>query len=243
MCCRVVATGRARGRNPGLKTEASQRSENGSRINERIFGMPAAQTFFAHPEQFEHLQRHLLPPLVELARKGNRLRIWSPGCGEGAEPYSVAMTILDVAPDACGLDIRILATDPDPQALELARRAHFTAEALRPAPELFKVRWAEPLRGTPATHYRLDAAVRDLVDFQVLPLQGPFPLKSYFNAIFCRDVLASLPEAARRKAWSAMMPLLAPGGVLYAGKTECITGPALDELKITGTSAYLRLAA
>jgi chemotaxis protein methyltransferase CheR len=205
--------------------------------------MAAARTFFAHPEQFEHLQRNLLPPLVELARKGHRLRIWSPGCGEGAEPYSIAMTILDVAPEARSLDIHVLATDPDPVALDRARLAQYSAEELRPVPELFKARWAEPGQGGRTSHYRLDAAVRDLVSFRLLPLQGPYELKTYFNAIFCRNILADLTETAQRKAWSSMMPLLAPGGVLYTGNDERITGPALKDLKIAGLSAYLRLAA
>jgi chemotaxis protein methyltransferase CheR len=205
--------------------------------------MASSQGFFAHPEQFEHLQRKLLPSLVALARKGHRLRIWSAGCGEGAEPYSIAMTVLDVAPEARSLDIRILATDPDPVALERARLARYSAADLQPVPELFKARWAEPLQGSKEKRYCLDAAVRDLVSFQVLPLQGPYHLKAYFSAIFCRNILSGLPEAAQRKAWSGMMPLLAPGGVLYTGCSERITGPALDDLKIAGASAYLRLAA
>lgn len=202
--------------------------------------MQAEQKFFAHPEQFEHLQRKLLPQLVELTRKGNRLRIWAPGCGNGAEAYSIAMTILDVAPDARCLDIRILATDPDPQSLHEARMARYAASEMSSVPELFKVRWVEPIT---AKSCQLDAAVRDLVSFQVLPLTGPYGLTSYFNAIFCRNVLTALSAGAQQKAWAEMMPLLAPGGMLYTGNEERITGPALAELKMAGQAAYLRMAA
>lgn len=202
--------------------------------------MQAEQTFFADPEQFEHLQRKLLPQLVELARKGHRLRIWAPGCGNGAEAYSIAMTILDVAPDARCLDIRILATDPDQQSLHEARAALYTASELRSVPELFKARWVEPVAGNSC---RLDVAVRDLVSFHILPLAGPYNLTSYFSAIFCRNVLTALPAGTQRKAWAEMMPLLAPGGVLYTGSEERITGPALAELKMAGAAAYLRMAA
>jgi chemotaxis protein methyltransferase CheR len=205
--------------------------------------MPTERAFFSQPDQFEHVQRRLLPPLVDLARKGQRLRFWTPGCGKGFEPYSLAMTVLDVAPDARGLDVRIIATDPDASALEQAGAAIYSAAELRSVPELFKARWAEPLGGPRATRHRLDAAVRELVEFRPMPLQGPYPLKNYFNAIFCRNVLDQLPEAEQRKAWSAMMPLLAPGGVLYTGDTERITGPALAELKMAGSAAYQRLAA
>lgn len=205
--------------------------------------MPETRSFFDGREQFDHLQRRLLPSLIELARKGHRLRIWSPGCGRGEEPYSIAMTILDVAPDARALDIRILATDSNLAALDHARAATFSRRELATVPELFKARWIEPAQVFGERGGRFDTAVRDLVRFETMRVDGPYPLHGYFNAIFCRNVLSSLSETARRKAWADMMPLLAPGGILYTGPAERITGPALGELSMAGNAAYQRLAA
>ena len=45
---------------------------------------------FRDPAQFELLERELLPPL--LASEG-RLRVWSAGCADGSELYSVAVLL------------------------------------------------------------------------------------------------------------------------------------------------------
>jgi chemotaxis protein methyltransferase CheR len=43
---------------------------------------------FRDPAQFALLERHLLPPLLATGRK---LRVWSAGCSDGSELYSVGL--------------------------------------------------------------------------------------------------------------------------------------------------------
>ncbi len=56
--------------------------------------------FFREPHHFEHLEQVVLPPLVKAARQGGRVRLWSAACSNGQEPYSMAMVILSLMPDA-----------------------------------------------------------------------------------------------------------------------------------------------
>ena len=42
------------------------------------------------------------------ARRGGRVRIWSAGCSNGHEPYSIALTIHSLMPDAAEYDIKVL---------------------------------------------------------------------------------------------------------------------------------------
>src|SRR5262245_34097413 len=65
--------------------------------------------FFREPHHFDLLRRQVLEPLAASARAGARVRLWSAGCSTGQEPYSMAMTLLSVLPDAPRLDVRILA--------------------------------------------------------------------------------------------------------------------------------------
>ena len=77
--------------------------------------------FFRESEHFETLQNELLEPLVCAARRGQRIRLWSAGCSTGQEAYSIAMTVLNLCPEASQLDIKILGTDIDPVVVEKAK--------------------------------------------------------------------------------------------------------------------------
>jgi len=63
--------------------------------------------FFREQHHFEHLRKVVLEPLAASARRGNRIRLWSAACSTGQEPYSMALTVLSVIPQAADLDARI----------------------------------------------------------------------------------------------------------------------------------------
>ena len=79
--------------------------------------------FFRERHHFEHLRQQVLPPLIASARAGGKLRIWSAGCSTGQEPYSIALSLLSLEPQAHRLDAKILATDIDPRVVEVGRGA------------------------------------------------------------------------------------------------------------------------
>ena len=79
---------------------------------------------------FETLRDKVLPPLIERLRSGGRVRIWSAGCSSGQEPYSIAISVLEVLPDAARHDIKILATDIDRAILSKARAGSYDARQI-----------------------------------------------------------------------------------------------------------------
>ena len=76
--------------------------------------------FFRNTAHFKALRDYVL---AEMIGKSNQdiIRIWSAGCSTGEEPYSIAMTVLDLMQDREGLKIEILATDVSVESLKLAR--------------------------------------------------------------------------------------------------------------------------
>ena len=56
--------------------------------------------FFREPHHYDHFRRTQLPSIVERARKGGRVRLWSAGCSSGEEAYSLALTVLGACPQA-----------------------------------------------------------------------------------------------------------------------------------------------
>ena len=191
--------------------------------------------FFREPHHFTHLKTRLLPPLLAEARRGGRVRIWSAGCSSGQEPYSIALTILSLMPEARSFDIRILATDINPRVLETGRAGIYEQAELTDVPADLRRAWMERADEQGET-WKLDDAVRGLVSFRPLNLMGAWPMRGGFNAIFCRNVVIYFDEETQMRMWDRMMPLLVADGCLYIGHSERVTGPALTKVTLEGTT-------
>ncbi|MFN9194467.1 MAG: CheR family methyltransferase, partial [Pseudomonadota bacterium] len=71
------------------------------------------------------------------------MRLWSAACSNGQEPYSMAMTVLTAMPDAASFDVRILATDIDPNMVAEGRDGTYRSELLDPVPPQSRQRFFE----------------------------------------------------------------------------------------------------
>lgn len=194
--------------------------------------------FFREPHHFEHLRRKVIEPAAADIRSGRRLRIWSAGCSSGQEPYSIALTLLQVIPDARAYDLRVLATDINPIVLETARRASYPAEEVASVPAELRRSWMEP---APGGAMRLDEAPRGLVSFRPLNLIGAWPMKGPFDAVFCRNVVIYFDEKTQMRLLNRFATLLRPGGFLYLGHSERMVGPAEALFRLDGTTTYRKI--
>lgn len=175
--------------------------------------------FYREPHHFEHLRLEVVEPMANALRAGGRLRIWSAGCSSGQEPYTIALTVLSVLPNAPDLDVKILATDIDSNMLSLCRAGSYAKDAVEPIPAALRERWLER-DDTRAGYWRMGAAARSLVTFNHLNLMGHWPMRGPFQAIFCRNVVIYFDEPTQERVWSRMAPLLSTGGRLYVGHSE-----------------------
>ncbi len=194
--------------------------------------------FFREPHHFQDLRQKTLPPLMARARSGGRVRIWSAGCSTGMEPYSIALCVLDVAPEAANWDVRILATDINPKVLAEGRAGLYPADALRDAPQPLVKRW---FAEAPGDRLQASDALRKLIVFNELNLMGEWPMKGPFDIIFCRNVAIYFDEPTQCVIWERLAKLLALGGRLNIGHSERIAGPAAAMLESDGVTAYTRV--
>ena len=86
--------------------------------------------------------------------------------------------------------------------------------------------------------WRAGPALRDLVVFRELNLFNPWPMRSGFQAIFCRNTVIYFDEDAQRQIWGRMTQVCEPGGVLYIGHSERVTGT--DLFRPCGLTTYRR---
>jgi len=210
--------------------------------NERLEMLSALTTnvtrFFREPHHFEHLSAHVLPPLLESARRGGRVRLWSAACSTGPEPYSMALTVLSLEPNAASLDVRILASDIDPRVVEEGRRGVYPVAALAEAPAALRKRHFATIGGDERRGLQASDELRRLVVFRTLNLNGVWPMPGKFHAIFCRNVVIYFDEQTQQTVWSKFAGKLERGGVLYIGHSERVTGPAASRFVSDGVTAY-----
>ena len=179
--------------------------------------------FYREPHHFDHLRDQVLAPLVEKVRAGGRVRIWSAGCSSGQEPFSIALTVLSLIPEAADLDVKVLATDIDSNMIAQGQAAIYSDEMIEPIPQALRSRWLERDPDDRA-RWRMAAAARSLVAFKELNLMQSWPMNGPFHAIFCRNVVIYFDEPTQERIWSRFRPLLAPEGRLYIGHSERLSG-------------------
>ena len=194
--------------------------------------------FYREPHHFDHLRDVVMPKLAATARAGGRVRLWSAACSNGQEPYSMALTVLEKLPEANDLDVRILATDIDPNMVAEGRLGIYSDDLLAPVPASGR-RHFSPVNGRPG-YSQASEALRRMVVFNELNLIGKWPMKGMFDVIFCRNVVIYFDDATQEMIWSRFAPILNPGGALYIGHSERVSGPSAGAFKTCGLTTYQR---
>ncbi|PTW51415.1 CheR-type MCP methyltransferase [Rhodovulum kholense] len=198
--------------------------------------------FYREKHHFEQLQSEVLPRLVERARSGGRVRLWSAGCSSGPEPYSLSGSVILLCPEAPKLNVRILATDIDPFVLRRAEAAVYSDEEAKipPGP------WANQVfekSGSAKAEFRVRADVRSLVSFRQLNINGPWPMSGLFDVIMCRNMAIYFDSQTQQTLWRRLAEQLVPGGMLFIGHSERVSGPATAMLEAAGVTAYRKRSA
>jgi len=195
--------------------------------------------FFREKASFDVLDQHILPALLRAhegtwragpkggvapAHEGTerRLRIWSAGCCTGEEPYSIAMLLDRLIPNADAWNTTLLATDINPDFLRTAAEGEYGEWSFRSTPEWIKERYFHPCR---AGRFKLDDQIRRRVTFAYLNLaDDTYPsLINNTNAmdiIFCRNVLMYFTAEQAKAVVEKLRRALVDGGWLIVSPTE-----------------------
>ena len=189
--------------------------------------------FFREPHHFDHLRKTLAARLKQAAEDGVRVRLWSAACSTGEEPYSMALTLLDLLPDAGRYDIRILATDIDPKVVAKARVGVYRDDAVSPIAGAMRDRWMSRESDRGEIVWRVKDEVRALITFNELNLLGDWPMRGRFDAIFCRNVVIYFAEPTQVALWKRFKDALAADGRLYVGHSERVDVPGYNSDGLT----------
>lgn len=166
-------------------------------------------------------EAHHFPILAEHARsRPNSYSVWSTAASTGEEPYSIAMTLSEALGPRMA-SCRIQASDIDTQVLEKATAGVYRLEELRTLSpqqlQKFFLKGTGPHSGL----VRVRPELAQMVAFQQLNLlANQWQLNGPFDAIFCRNVMIYFDKETQEKILRRFVPLLKPGGLMFAGHSE-----------------------
>ena len=212
--------------------------KHGGIDKEAIFLIDAVTTnktdFFREPKHFEFMERTGLPELVAAGHK--RLRLWSAACSVGAEPYTMAMVLQDFADATPGIDYRILATDLSTDVLQAAKRGVYPRDMIQPVPTELQRRYVMVSRVATRGEVRIHPRLRSTIGFARMNLMdSAYKVGEPMHMIFCRNVLIYFDKPTQAKVLSRLCDCLVPGGFLYVGHSETVTGISLPVRQVANT--------
>ncbi|TCL08240.1 chemotaxis protein methyltransferase CheR [Shimia isoporae] len=222
-------------------SEYCSRLENGTAGAEKDHFVNAYTTnmtrFNREEHHFEHLAEHTLPALIDKARRGGRVRIWSAGCSSGEEPYGLAFHVLDLCPDAHKYDIKILATDIDLEILDRAATGHYPRMSTETLDAKQASAYFEPVQGK-TDQMSVVGAARNLIAFRQLNLHGDWPFSGKFDVIICRNVAIYFDVPTQSKLWRRFGEALTDDGSLFIGHSEGIDADNADRFETVGRGVF-----
>jgi chemotaxis protein methyltransferase CheR len=199
--------------------------------------------FFREVAHFDFLIQRALPRLVALPHRPGRdrpLKLWSAACSIGAEPYTLAMALAACADKMGGLRFEIFATDICTDVLKRAKLAIYSPEMMHGVPPEMARRFWRRSRDRDRPSVRLVPEIRQKVRFGHLNLMDDsYPMPPDMDVIFCRNILIYFDKPTQHAVLSKLCRHLRPGGFLFLGHSESLTGRGLPLAQIT-TSVFQR---
>jgi len=192
----------------------------------RLMGVSISR-FFRDRRLWDILKERVLPELVEQGR--SPLKIWFAGCAGGEEVYSFRI----LWEECCGglenpPELRVLATDLNPEYMERARAGIYLAGTLREVDETRLSRWFSK-HGK--NRYSVDGSLQKHVYWEVHDHVEDPPPEESLDIVFLRNsILTYHPEEVFSKPLGRIAAAISPSGFLIIGAKEEIPDPRRQNL-------------
>ena len=186
--------------------------------------------FYRNPEAFDYLAQRVIEPFKSRLQA---VKVWSAGCSNGAEPYTIAMLLTETMP---GRHHVVFATDIDRAMLEKARLgAGYTQEDVRGLP----VRLRDKYMVRDGASLKVADEIARMVRFDRHDLLRD-KLQQTFDIVACRNVVIYFTDEAKAELYYKFASALEPGGMLFIGATETISRPSDYGLQYVAPCFYLK---
>lgn len=182
--------------------------------------------FYRESAHFEFLRDTIVPEALSPKRGTGavRFRMWSAASSTGAEAWTAAMILAELAREQPRLDWAILGTDVSERVLAIANLAIYPATELAPLPAQLRDAYSMAGRGPQAGKARIVPELRARVRFEHMNLMNkPYPVQSGLDVAFLRNVLIYFEPDVQARVIQSIAAHLRPGGYLVVGHSESMT--------------------
>ncbi|MCX7905420.1 MAG: hypothetical protein N2446_01805 [Elusimicrobiales bacterium] len=170
--------------------------------------------FFREIKHFEFMKNNIFPNY-----KNKNLTIWSAGCSDGKEPYSIAIEIKEFFGNESNK--RILATDISSRMIERAKNAIYNFEDIKLIPKEKIEKYFE-IVDSKKKLFKIKDDIKKLVSFAVLNLLDKWVMNGPFDIIFCRNVMIYFTQQIQETLVNRFYNILRSGGYLFVGHSESL---------------------
>jgi chemotaxis protein methyltransferase CheR len=184
--------------------------------------------FFRNADTFQFIEQQILPIIRTRVRNGRAIKIWSAGCADGAEPYSLAM--LCEQSNLSPTHVKIIATDFNHELLFKARKGIYPQEYLEETSPDIQRKYFSPRA---SNMVQISPHLLDYIDFRIhnLTLEGAKAPSSRVDLIVCRNVLIYFSKEQQDHIFHMFHKGLIIHGFLVLGRTELVHPRWRDKFK------------
>lgn len=182
---------------------------------------------FRNAETYESVRANVLPELIKYKGNNKIIKVWSAGCSNGEEPYSIAILLNEyLGSSARRYNISILGTDIDDDSLGKAENAIFQPKQLE---KIGKERIGQFFVMKETNYQVIDELKKQVKVKRHDLISGP--KLSGFDIIFCRNVTIYFEQKLQEILYMNFYNALNEGGYFVMGKTETLVGPSSQLFK------------
>lgn len=185
-------------------------------------------------------EQHHFPILADLVKSrsaGSAITLWCSASSTGEEPYSMAMTMVELF-DRFNPPVKIIATDLDTSVLQTAQTGQYSMDKLeRLSPSQLKRFFHKTPQDRPDT-LTVRPELQAMITFRQQNLIDPtWHIRGPLDAIFCRNVMIYFDKEVQLSILKRFAPLLKPDGLLFVGHSENLYHAA-DLFQLMGKTVY-----
>ncbi|OQY34238.1 MAG: hypothetical protein B6241_05475 [Spirochaetaceae bacterium 4572_59] len=196
--------------------------------------------FFREPDHFVYMENDVIIPLLQKKDIPVHLDLWSSASSTGEEVYTLSMVLNQIRFNNSNFSFTILGSDISQEVLQKARRGVYHKSRIDNIPLSQKKMFFLKSRDSNSEDVKVKAFLQENVQFKQLNLMNrDYGINRKFHIIFCRNVLIYFPQEKQKKILMQLYNHLHPGGYLFLGHSETITGLDLPYISVAPT-IYLK---